>query len=66
MALIKLEQRRQCWKFTRIGGCYRLSNVLLGSGYALYNYPTGSHPPFMAVAGNASGQCWHFTPEHDG
>jgi len=43
----------QYWKFTRAGGCYRMSNVLLGPGYAL---PTGSHPPFMAIAGNASGQ----------
>jgi hypothetical protein len=24
-------------------------------GYALDNYPTGSHQPLMAVAGNASG-----------
>ncbi len=42
----------QYWKFTLVGGCIRISNVLLGSGYGDFdNYNDGSHPPFMAVSG---------------
>jgi hypothetical protein len=44
----------QYWKFTQAGGCYRLSNVLLVPGYALDNYPTGSHPLWPSPAMSAA------------
>jgi hypothetical protein len=56
----------QYWKITPQNGCYRLTNVLLGSDRSIDNYPEGNHPPFMGPTGNYSGQCWHLTPEHDG
>lgn len=45
---------------------YRLTNMYLGTGFALETYSGATNDLFMGDSGNYSGQYWKFTPASDG
>ncbi|MCA9950997.1 MAG: hypothetical protein KDE48_15200 [Anaerolineales bacterium] len=45
---------------------YRLTNMFLGTGFALETYSGATNDLFMGDSGNYSGQYWKFTPAGDG